>query len=208
MASWTAEARRFLEAHRVGHLATAGADGAPHVDPGLLCDRRRRALLRRRRRSRSARAARKLLRLRNLRENPRAAVVVDDWDEDWTRLAFVLVRGPAPRWSATRTRTPRRSGCCGLAIRSTQRWRSTIRAAHPVVRIEPARVVVWRCRWREMDRRTFVRLLPRLGGFARRPGRKGTVAPRATHMPPIAAAPVRVRSTEPVASSNAPRTRQ
>src|SRR6185369_15290294 len=35
MGSWTAEARRFLEAHRVGHLATSGADGAPHVVP--LC---------------------------------------------------------------------------------------------------------------------------------------------------------------------------
>jgi nitroimidazol reductase NimA-like FMN-containing flavoprotein (pyridoxamine 5'-phosphate oxidase superfamily) len=33
MESWTAEARRFREAHRVGHLATAGANGAPHVVP-------------------------------------------------------------------------------------------------------------------------------------------------------------------------------
>ena len=41
------------------------------------------------------RPARELVRLRNLRANPRAAVVVDDWAEDWTRLAFVLVRGPA-----------------------------------------------------------------------------------------------------------------
>ena len=37
MASWSHDARRFLEAHRVGHLATAGADGAPHVIP--VCER-------------------------------------------------------------------------------------------------------------------------------------------------------------------------
>ena len=92
MASWTAEARQFLEAHRVGHLATAGADGAPHVIPVcyalddeavyFVADEKPKR-----------RPARELLRLRNLRANPRAALVVDDYDEDWTRLAYVLVRG-------------------------------------------------------------------------------------------------------------------
>ena len=96
MGSWTVEARRFLEAHRVGHLATAGADGAPHVVPVCYAldddalyfvadEKPKRG------------EARNLLRLRNLRVNPRAAVVVDDWDEDWTRLAFVLVRGQIGR---------------------------------------------------------------------------------------------------------------
>ena len=33
MAIWTEDTRRFLEAHRVGHLATTGADGMPHVVP-------------------------------------------------------------------------------------------------------------------------------------------------------------------------------
>ena len=33
MQSWTAEARRFLEEHEVGHLATAAPDGTPHVVP-------------------------------------------------------------------------------------------------------------------------------------------------------------------------------
>src|SRR5207247_158773 len=94
MASWTAEARQFLEAHRVGHLATAGPDGAPHVIPVcyalddvalyFVADEKPKR-----------RPARELLRLRNLRANPRAALVVDDYDEDWTRLAYVLVRGPA-----------------------------------------------------------------------------------------------------------------
>ena len=33
--SLTEEARAFLDAHRVGHLATAAGDGEPHVVP--LC---------------------------------------------------------------------------------------------------------------------------------------------------------------------------
>lgn len=38
-------------------------------------------------------AGRALRRLRNLAENERFALVVDHWDEDWTRLAYVLVEG-------------------------------------------------------------------------------------------------------------------
>src|SRR5881628_701246 len=94
MASWTAEARRFLEAHRVGHLATAGADGIPHVVPVCFaCDDGGIYFIADQKPKR--RPARELLRLQNLRVNPRAALVVDDWDEDWTRLAWLLVRGPA-----------------------------------------------------------------------------------------------------------------
>ena len=39
-------------------------------------------------------SARPLKRLRNLMENPSAAFVVDRYDEDWTRLAWVMLRGP------------------------------------------------------------------------------------------------------------------
>src|SRR2546428_10852704 len=95
MASWTTEARQFLEAHRVGHLATAGADGAPHVIPVcyalddaalyFVADEKPKR-----------RPARELLRLRDLRANPRAAPGVDDYcDEDLTPLAYLLLRGPA-----------------------------------------------------------------------------------------------------------------
>jgi PPOX class probable F420-dependent enzyme len=144
MGSWTAEARRFLEAHRVGHLATAGADGAPHVvpvcyalDDGALyfvADEKPKR-----------RPARELQRLRNLRENPRAAVVVDDYDEDWTRLAWLLVRGPArviedPGAHATalgllRARYPQYTA---MSLDDAGR--------NPIVRIEPARVMLWRAR--------------------------------------------------------------
>jgi PPOX class probable F420-dependent enzyme len=135
MASWTAEARQFLEAHRVGHLATAGADGAPHVIPVcyalddeavyFVADEKPKR------------------RLRNLRANPRAALVVDDYDEDWTRLAYVLVRGPARvvEEAAAHARVLR-----VLRARYPQYGRMALDdpAAHPVVRIEPRRIVVWR----------------------------------------------------------------
>ncbi len=34
-------------------------------------------------------------RLRNIAENPAIAVVVDRYDEDWNRLGWVMLRGPA-----------------------------------------------------------------------------------------------------------------
>jgi len=142
MASWTPEARQFLESHRVGHLATAGADGAPHVVPVCyaLDDE---ALYFVADEKPKRRPARELLRLRNLRANPRAAVVVDDWDEDWTRLAWVLVRGSArvvsdPAAHAT---------AVGLLRARYPQYRAMMLddpARNPVVRIDPTRVVLWR----------------------------------------------------------------
>ena len=34
-------------------------------------------------------------RIRNILENPAVAVTVDRWDEDWTRLAWIMLRGAA-----------------------------------------------------------------------------------------------------------------
>jgi PPOX class probable F420-dependent enzyme len=142
MPSWSPEARRFLEAHRVGHLATAGADGAPHVMPVcyaldeagvyFVADEKPKR-----------RPAREMKRLRNLGENPRAALVVDDYDDDWSRLAWVLVRGPA------RLVTEPRAHAAALALLRARYSAYRTMALddpvrHPVVLIEPARVVLWR----------------------------------------------------------------
>ncbi|MCD6031711.1 MAG: class putative F420-dependent enzyme Rv0121 family, partial [Thermomicrobiales bacterium] len=37
----------------------------------------------------------RLRRVRNIRERPEVALIVDDYTEDWQRLAWVLVRGAA-----------------------------------------------------------------------------------------------------------------
>ena len=40
-------------------------------------------------------AGRDLVRLRNIAANPMATLLVDHWDEDWTRLGWVMVRARA-----------------------------------------------------------------------------------------------------------------
>jgi PPOX class probable F420-dependent enzyme len=85
--------RAFAERHRVAHFATADATGAPHVIPicyALIGDVFYFVVDEKPKRTRTG-----LKRLRNIAANPRVALVIDDYDEDWTRLAYLLVRGRA-----------------------------------------------------------------------------------------------------------------
>ena len=87
--------------------------------------------------------ARALRRLRNLQVNPRAALVVDRWDEDWSRLAWVMVRGPA---TVLAERAAHAAAIALLRARYPQYTRMALDdpVAHPVVRIAAARVTTWR----------------------------------------------------------------
>ncbi len=89
-----ADERAFLDACRVAHLATADLTGAPHVVPvcfaiiggsAYVCidEKPKRG------------PADRLKRLRNIRENPQAALTADRWDESWSRLGWIMLRGRA-----------------------------------------------------------------------------------------------------------------
>lgn len=85
-------ARDFAATARVGRLATSSSASAPHVIPVcfvLLEDTIFSVI------DEKPKSGRRLLRLRNIDQTGRAALVVDEYHEDWTQLAFVLMRGPA-----------------------------------------------------------------------------------------------------------------
>ena len=84
--------RRFLAGRKAGHLATADRAGAPHVVP--VCFAVADAALYITIDEKPKRGA-PLKRLRNIAENPAVAVVVDRYDDDWTRLGWVMLRGRA-----------------------------------------------------------------------------------------------------------------
>jgi PPOX class probable F420-dependent enzyme len=93
MTTLSPEARAFLEERRVAHLATADRAARPHVVPlcyALVGDRLYFVVD-----EKPKAEGKRLRRLRNVDENPRAAVVADVWDEDWGRLEYVLVEGEA-----------------------------------------------------------------------------------------------------------------
>jgi PPOX class probable F420-dependent enzyme len=78
--------RRRLAEARIGHLASAGKDGKPHLIPvcfALDRDTVYWAV------DFKPKAGPDLKRLRNLGENPRAALLVDHYEEDWKRLWWV-----------------------------------------------------------------------------------------------------------------------
>ncbi|MCP5151464.1 MAG: TIGR03668 family PPOX class F420-dependent oxidoreductase [Ectothiorhodospiraceae bacterium] len=85
--------RRFLDSRRVAHLATADAAAVPHVVP--VCFAVEGASLYVTIDAKPKRGdPRALRRLRNLEARPVASLVADRYDDDWTRLAWVMVRGP------------------------------------------------------------------------------------------------------------------
>ena len=84
---------RFLASRRVGHLATADGRAVPHLVP--VCFAVSEGALYITIDQKPKRDFRALKRLRNIAENPIAAFVADRWDEDWTRLGWVMLRGPA-----------------------------------------------------------------------------------------------------------------
>jgi PPOX class probable F420-dependent enzyme len=90
----SARERHFVDTRRVAHLATADSQAVPHVVPvcfGLLEDRLYITIDQKPKRERD----RPLKRLRNIAENPRVAIVFDRYDEDWRRLAWVMLHGRA-----------------------------------------------------------------------------------------------------------------
>lgn len=134
------EACAFLDCHPVARLATADAGGAPHVVPVCFAriEQRLYFVADDKRKRRGPRALR---RLANLAANPRAALVVDDYDDDWTRLAFLLIHldavpvvDPAEYeagLAALRTRYP--------AYRTMPLALDT----HPMIRLVPRRWHLW-----------------------------------------------------------------
>ena len=86
--------RRFLDQSRVAHLATADAGGAPHIVP--VCYAIDTGALYITIDQKPKRASEKpLKRIANILANPAAAICVDRYDENWSRLAWVLLRGRA-----------------------------------------------------------------------------------------------------------------
>ncbi|HUN53069.1 MAG TPA: TIGR03668 family PPOX class F420-dependent oxidoreductase [Candidatus Sulfotelmatobacter sp.] len=88
----SAHERQFLAGRQVGHLATADAHAAPHVVPVCFALAEGTLYITVDEKPKSGRP---LKRLGNIAENPAVAVSVDRYDDDWSRLGWVLLRGRA-----------------------------------------------------------------------------------------------------------------
>lgn len=82
----------FLARMRVARLATVDAADQPHVIPIVFATDGQKLYTPVDEKPKRVPPS-QLKRVRNLLVKPQVAIVVDEYDEDWTRLAWVLVRG-------------------------------------------------------------------------------------------------------------------
>jgi PPOX class probable F420-dependent enzyme len=130
--AWASE----LLSSPLGHLATADASGVPAIVP--ICfvvdgDVIWSAI------DEKPKSGKPLKRLRNIAENPRVTLLVDRYDDDWTKLAWVAIHGIAQT-------VPARDHPEALARlrRKYPQYDAMALQESPLVRIEVQTAVSWR----------------------------------------------------------------
>ena len=126
----------FVNGCRVAHQATSDEDASPHVIPicfvyvgGFFYS----AI------DEKPKSGTELRRLRNIRANPRAALIFDSYDEDWTKLAWVLVRGAA----SILNDGPERDAAVAALREKYSQYKTMRFAGKPVVKVQPQSVSTW-----------------------------------------------------------------
>lgn len=132
----------LLREARVARLGTADARGRPMVVP--VCYVLETAGGRRLYSAIDAKPkrTRELRRLRNIAENPHVSLVVDEYDEEWTRLRWVMVDGRAE----ILTSGPELVRAVDLLFGKYPQYRAMglDREAGTVIKIVPERILAWR----------------------------------------------------------------
>ena len=130
----------FVQRQRVAHLATADANGNPHVIPVCyafdnthfytpLDEKPKRV------------AGNQLRRVRNIEVRPTVSLVIDQYDDDWSQLGYVLIHGQAnfifPEDTATHTHL------LTLLRERYVQYRSMALEQHAIIAITPTQVLSW-----------------------------------------------------------------
>lgn len=129
----------FIQRQRAGRLATVDADGAPHVIPVCYaCDGRSVYIALDAKPKRVA--PRRLKRVRNILDNPRVALVIDHYDDDWDKLAYVLIRGTAELLAPS---SQEHEQAIVLLLQRYAQYQAMAIDEEPVIALRPASVVGW-----------------------------------------------------------------
>jgi PPOX class probable F420-dependent enzyme len=133
--------RAKLEEARVARLATLDAQRRPHIVPVCFVfdgsvfytavDRKPKRV-----------APEKLARLRNIRAMRQVALVIDQYDEDWTQLWWILVRGKA-KLLLKSAHQERAEAIRQLRAKYPQYAGGMLPNDAPIIRITPERVASW-----------------------------------------------------------------
>jgi PPOX class probable F420-dependent enzyme len=128
----------FLDERPVGHLATVDAGGQPHVVPVCFASLDGRLYTPVDEKPKRG-DPRSLRRIRNLLAHPAVCLTVDRYDQDWSRLAWLQVRGRA---DLVEEPAERARALAALRARYPQ-YRTMDLESRPLIRVTPERVVGW-----------------------------------------------------------------
>jgi PPOX class probable F420-dependent enzyme len=134
-----ASSRALLGSARVAHLATADQYARPQVVPIVFVLDGELLYFPLDRKPKREDDWHMLRRVRNIETNGRVSIVVDHYDEDWTKLAWVLLEGVA---TILETGDERDAAAARLAKKYAQYERGAL-DDRPVVRVVIERAVQW-----------------------------------------------------------------
>lgn len=131
--------QEFLAGHRVARLATVDARGQPFVVPicyifagGIFysaLDEKPKSV-----------APTHLKRVRNILGNPQVGLVIDEYDEDWSRLTYIQIRGQA---KLVDPGGEEHTAAILLLRAKYSQYRQMAIDQQPVLRITPTSIVSW-----------------------------------------------------------------
>ena len=84
----------FIERARVARLATIDSEFKPHLVPVVFVFDGNHFFIPIDEKRKTAKPE-KLKRIRNIQDNPNVTLLIDEYSEDWTKLAFVMIQGKA-----------------------------------------------------------------------------------------------------------------
>ncbi|CAN5748840.1 hypothetical protein BH23ACT11_BH23ACT11_13750 [soil metagenome] len=135
----TPEQTTFLVRRRVARLSTADAAGEPHVVPVCFAYTPGAIYIALDEKPKNVPPTR-LKRVRNILENPKVALIVDRYAEDWSLLAFVLVRGRAELIDSV---SEEHRAAVRLLRGKYHQYEQMRIDENPVIAIRPERVASW-----------------------------------------------------------------
>ena len=131
--------RSFIEQRRVARLATVDRQDRPHLVPIVYAFDGQRLFT-----PIDAKPKRvgphRLQRVRNIQANPHVAVIVDEYREDWRKLAWVQIRGLA---AFVESGAQQATGVALLEAKYPQ-YRTMPLAERPIIVISLNHIASWR----------------------------------------------------------------
>lgn len=128
----------FIRSARTAHFATADKKSQPHVVPicfafdgkeffSAIDEKPKRV------------APHRLKRISNIEENSKVSLVIDRYEEKWSRLAYVLITGTA----TILRRGPRHHRAVRLLRRKYSQYRAMGIHQRSIIAIKPTRATFW-----------------------------------------------------------------